>query len=71
MHYSTVKPPCSNFMVITPNFSGVPIFGNFTVEMHPEDADRMANGIDPDQNEQSDLGLHCLSTVCPKTGSLW
>ena len=27
--------------------------------MHPEDADKMANSVDPE--EQSDLGLHCLS----------
>ena len=32
----------------------------------PKDADRMANNVDPDQ-EQSDLGLHCLPRpVCPK-----
>ena len=35
--------------------------------MSPNDADRMANSVDPDQ-EQSDLGLHCLpGPVCPKT----
>ena len=31
--------------------------------MHPKDADRIANSVDPDQTapvEQSDLGLHCL-----------
>ena len=33
--------------------------------MHPNDADGMANSVDPDQ-EQSDLGLHCLlRPVCP------
>ena len=31
MHYSMVKPPGSNFMVITSNFSGVRIFRIFTV----------------------------------------
>ena len=31
MHYSTVKPLCSNFRVITVNFSGVRIFRIFTV----------------------------------------
>ena len=31
MHYSMVKPPCSNFMVITANVSGVQIFRSFTV----------------------------------------
>ena len=35
--------------------------------MHPKDADGMANSADPDQ-EQSDLGLHCLPRpLCPKT----
>ena len=36
--------------------------------MQPKDADnRMANSVNPDQ-EQSDLGLHCLpKPVCPKT----
>ena len=29
--YSTVKPPCTNFRVITANFSGVRIFRIFTV----------------------------------------
>ena len=33
----------------------------------PNDADGMANSVDPDQ-EQSDLGLHCLPRhICPKT----
>ena len=33
--------------------------------MHPKDADRMANSVDP---EQSDLGLHCLlRPICPNT----
>ena len=31
MHYSTVKPSCSNFRVITTHFSGVRIFKFFTV----------------------------------------
>ena len=31
MHYPTVKQPCSNFRVITVNFSSVGIFRNFTV----------------------------------------
>ena len=36
--------------------------------MGPKDVDRMANSVDPDQTEQSDLGLHCLSRlICPKT----
>ena len=35
--------------------------------MCPNDADGMANSVAPDQ-EQSDLGLHCLPRhVCPKT----
>ena len=38
--------------------------------MFPNDADSMANSVDPDQTapqEQSDLGLHCLPRpVCPK-----
>ena len=35
--------------------------------MHPKDAEGIANSVDPDQ-EQSDLGLHCLPRlVCPKT----
>ena len=35
--------------------------------MHPNGEDRMANSVDPDQ-EQSDLGLHCLPRpICPKT----
>ena len=36
--------------------------------MHPKDADRMANSVDPDQNALSDLDLHCLSRpVYPNT----
>ena len=35
--------------------------------MHPKDAAGIANSVDPDQ-EQSDLGLHCLPRpICPKT----
>ena len=35
--------------------------------MSPNAADGMANSVDPDQ-EQSDLGLHCLPRpICPKT----
>ena len=35
--------------------------------MSPEDAEGMTNSGDPDQ-EQSDLGLHCLPrSICPKT----
>ena len=35
--------------------------------MSPNDADRMANSIDPDQTAP-DLGLHCLPRhICPKT----
>ena len=35
--------------------------------MSSNDADGMANSVDPDQ-EQSDLGLHCLPRhICPKT----
>ena len=34
--------------------------------MGPNDADGMANSVDPDQ---TDLGLHCLlRPICPKTG---
>ena len=32
-HYSIVKPCCSNFRMITANFSGVQIFRSFTVVM--------------------------------------
>ena len=36
--------------------------------MSPNDADGMANSVDPDQTDCSDLGLHCLPRhVCPKT----
>ena len=39
--------------------------------MHPKDANRMANCVDPDPlllQEQYDLGLHSLPRpVCPKT----
>ena len=42
--------------------------------MSPNDADGMANSVDPDQTaslgveEQFDLGLHCLPKhICPKT----
>ena len=36
--------------------------------MSPNDADGMANSVDPDQTAQSDLGLHCLPRrICPKT----
>ena len=31
MHYSMVKPLCSNFGLITANFSGVRIFRSFMV----------------------------------------
>ena len=35
--------------------------------MHPKDVEEMANSVDPDQ-EQSDLGLHCLPRPsCPKS----
>ena len=36
--------------------------------MHPKDADRKANSIDPDQTvPEADLGLHCLlRSACPK-----
>ena len=35
--------------------------------MHPKDAAGIENSVDPDQ-EQSDLGLHCLPrSICPKT----
>ena len=36
--------------------------------MSLHDADGMANSVDPDQTEQSDLGMHCLPKhICPKT----
>ena len=38
--------------------------------MHPNDAEGIANSVDPDQTapEQSDLGLHCLPRpICLKT----
>ena len=36
--------------------------------MHPKDADRMANSVDCDQTDSSDLGLHCLlRPICPNT----
>ena len=37
--------------------------------MSPNDADGMANRVDPDQTApQSDLDLHCLPRhICPKT----
>ena len=36
--------------------------------MSPNDTDGMTNNVDPDQTEQSDLGLHCLPRhICPKT----
>ena len=39
----------------------------YYIVMSPNDEDGMANSADPDQ-EQSDLGLHCLSRyICPKT----
>ena len=31
MHYSVVKPPCSNFRMINANFSGVRMFRIFVV----------------------------------------
>ena len=41
--------------------------GFFLRVMHLKDAEGIANSVDPDQ-EQSDLGLHCLlRPVCPKT----
>ena len=40
--------------------------------MCPKGAAGMANSVDPDQ-EQSDLGLHCLPTTHPSEnlGTLW
>ena len=38
--------------------------------MSPNDADGMANSVDPDQTAplETDLGLHCLPRpICPKT----
>ena len=39
--------------------------------MSPNDADGMANSVDPDQTAPlgaADLGLHCLPRhICPKT----
>ena len=71
-HYSTVKPLCSNFRVITANFSGVQIFRVFMV--YRNDVKHFygqvwANSADPGQtalhrpisvHKQSDQGLHCL-----------
>ena len=36
MHYSMVKPPYSNLRVITIIFSGIQIFGTFTVDFSQE-----------------------------------
>ena len=37
-------------------------------EMRPKNADWIANSVDPDQTEQSDLGLDCLPwAICLKT----
>ena len=37
-------------------------------QRNPKVADPMANSVDPDLKEQSDLGLHCLHRpVCLKT----
>ena len=41
-------------------------------KMGPNDAEGIANSVDPDQTapleEHSDLGLHCLPRhICPKT----
>ena len=36
--------------------------------MGPNDADRMAKSVEPDQTAQSDLDLHCLHRpICSKT----
>ena len=53
MHYSTVKPSCLNFRVITANFSGVRIFRKFMVLFSPcvpEFSDRQfwANSANPE-----------------------
>ena len=38
------------------------------MKMRPEVAERMANSVDPEQTEQSDIGLYCLlSPICPNT----
>ena len=34
MHYSMVKPPCSNFRVITAKFMGVQIFRLLIVDLY-------------------------------------
>ena len=35
-----------------------------------DDADGMANSVDPDQPAPPDLGIHCLPrSICPKTES--
>ena len=45
----------------------------YYIVMGPKDAEGIANSVDPDQTaleeqEQSDLGLHCLPRpFCPKT----
>ena len=40
--------------------------------MHAKDADRIANSVDPDQTEQSELGLLCLPRrTYPKTLDTW
>ena len=46
------KPPCSNFRVITANFSGVRIFrifGNYCNDLKYMDRQAWENSVDPDQ----------------------
>ena len=68
-------PKYSDTQTICSNHSKILTMWLYHRVMSPNDADGMANSIDPDQTaprllllEQSDLGLHCLPRpVCPKT----
>ena len=71
MFYRWLEVPTINFLNIRTPKKLVVITLKFELwlyhrVMSPNDADGMANSVDPE--EQSDLGLHCLPRhICPKT----
>ena len=55
------------FVVITLKFEEGGFTIGYCILLHPEDADNIANSVDPDQTAPH-LGLHCRPRrICPKT----
>ena len=62
-----IFPKYSDTQNICCNHSKILTMWLYHTVMSPNNADGMANSVDPGQ-EQSDLGLHCLPRpICPKT----